>query len=87
MVTTDTRLESLIDFIHKHGPNDYDYPVADVQVEPVTHSDDKYIKWVKHQTRDGAGFKYSEEETDKDPNASTDLVQQGDEEETDDYLE
>ena len=51
MVTTDRRLQSLINFIHKHGPTDYDYPVADIQVEPVTHSDAKYTKWVKYQTR------------------------------------
>ena len=78
MVTTDKRLSSVIDFINKHGPTDYDYPVADIMVEPVTKSDTKYTKWVKYQTREGAGFKYSDKETDVDPNAS-DLVQEEEE--------
>ena len=68
MVTTDKRLKSVINFINKNGPVDYDYPVADIMVEPVTKSDSKYTKWVKQQTREGAGFKYSDKETDVDPN-------------------
>ena len=43
MTTTDKRLASVINFINKHGPTDYDYPVADIMVEPVTVGDKEYI--------------------------------------------
>lgn len=50
----------MVDFINKNTPDTYDYPVTDVVVEPIAEGDAKFVQWVKDQTAEGKGFKYSE---------------------------
>ena len=54
-------MSRLVDFVNQNTPVDYDYPVQDVTVEPISQGDSKYIQWIKDQTKEGSGFKYSED--------------------------
>ena len=35
LTTSDERVPQLIDFVNNNNPNDYDYPISDVVVEPI----------------------------------------------------
>ena len=51
MTTTDDRVDKLVNFINEHSPNEYDYPVHDVAVEPVSEGDPQFVAWLKKQTK------------------------------------
>ena len=62
----------LINTINTHNPNKYDYPVANIMVEPINKANESFIKWVKAQTASGKGFKYSDD-LDEEPENSEGL--------------
>lgn len=45
--TSDDRVEDLINYVNSNSPNQYDYPVHDITVEPVSTGNAEYIKWIK----------------------------------------
>ena len=47
LTTADAKVPDLINFINAQNPNEYDYPVTDVQVEAVDSGDSSYFAWVK----------------------------------------
>jgi len=46
-VTSDDRVEKLIDYLNSNSPDQYDYPVHDIIVEPISTGNAEYIKWIK----------------------------------------
>lgn len=47
MTVPDDRVPKLIDYVNNNNPTQYDYPVPDVTVIPVTTGNAEYIKWAK----------------------------------------
>ena len=47
MTTTDDRVDKLINYINENSPNQYDYPVHDVSVEPISEGNKDYVAWLK----------------------------------------
>ena len=50
LTTSDNKVKSLVDFVNKNDPTVYDYPVSDIQVEPITVASNTFINWVNRQT-------------------------------------
>ena len=44
METPDSKVEELIKYINNNNPTNYDYPVPDATVIPVTDGNSKYIQ-------------------------------------------
>ena len=61
MTTSDDRVAELIDFINENNPTNYDYPVADIQVEPISAANKSYIEWVKAHTSKDKAFTYDQD--------------------------
>ena len=51
MTTSDDRVQKLIDFINVNAPNQYDYPVHDISVAPISEGNKNYISWLKKQNK------------------------------------
>ena len=47
MTVPDGRVSQLINFVNNNNPTQYDYPVPDVTVIPVSTGNAEYIKWAK----------------------------------------
>lgn len=47
MTVPDGRVANLINFVNMNNPTQYDYPVPDVTVIPVTTGNAEYISWAK----------------------------------------
>lgn len=49
LTTTADRVSTLIDYINNNNPTQYDYPVPDTHVIPVTNGNPEYLAWVSAQ--------------------------------------
>ena len=45
MVLPDDNIKKLIDYTNNNNPTEYDYPVPDVTVLPVTKGNNKFVQW------------------------------------------
>uniref|UniRef100_A0A7S3FVP8 Uncharacterized protein n=1 Tax=Strombidium rassoulzadegani TaxID=1082188 RepID=A0A7S3FVP8_9SPIT len=61
LTTSDDRVKELVNYINANDPTTYDYPVTDVQVEPIQQANKQYIEWVKMQTAPKKAFKYDQD--------------------------
>jgi len=53
--TNNEKLKELVDYVNNNNPTDYDYPVPNVTILPVSDGNQAYITWVKENS--GKGLK------------------------------
>lgn len=56
LITTDDKIAALIDWINHENPNEFDYPVPDLNFTPIANGNADYIAWVKLHTGASSGL-------------------------------